>query len=409
VTITARAYVLFDDNDFYGYYSCLSRAYINEYMSCKNNRIEFASDCNVFPVEYLRVENNVLIGHNEFEIDDLHGFSVRGYCYIYNNRIENMGTFNENDGEAIMIEGPNSPYNFGSVISSGRNWIQIEPNINDLNGDRSVLKMHALRYGKLSIAITYGRGMGQIRRITALKDDKYILEKPWEVIPDETSICSVIAPMISPVYYKNIIVNCTKGLWFYGYIVDGVMAENESIDSLGLFIHSTYNALQSRLQFNWYNRMVGNEISGVSRKTNIASIAYNTGRNTDTMPGFTKGQFYSTQIYGTEIKNNIITGDKTKIPINTSVRMTEAPNVSGIVLYSASYSSYNDGKSVAGDGMNSMVTGNILNNLESAINISRCNYGQVLENNIFSGNNLNIKDYTQNGSNFEYSENTIIN
>ncbi len=398
VGITADAHFLCADSDFTGHEAELVRSYMNEYNLYQNNRAEFATNCIVMVAAYTFVENNHIIGHPEYE-EDLHGFSVRGNSLSYNNVIESVGTMSNNDGEAIMNEGPNSPKNFGRVTAGGEDWVEIQPNINreeDEEGnpivppERSEIKMpDDMRYGKLTAAITYGTGMGQTRTVTGVLDGKFLLERPWDVVPDETSIVSVVALAPNTIYYKNTIKNCTKGLWFYGYITDSVMSDNVSINSLGTFIHAAHNYGQNRLQFDWYNRIQNTTITGVSRKTNIASIAFNAGRAGATSET-AYGQFYSTLIYGTEVRNNTIVGDLEKVPVDPDVYMTESPNVSGIVAFATEYSSAYDNKGVAGDAMNTVITGNQLSNLWDAVNLSRCIYGQVVEGNTYENVKNNV-------------------
>jgi hypothetical protein len=158
-----------------------------------------------------------------------------------------------------------------------------------------------------------------------------------------------------------------------------VVAENTSIDCDGVFMFSCMYAsdrLPSPMYYfapNYFNRITGNTIKGVSRKSHRAGIGLNTTRE-----GKTNGIYFAVQDYGNEFRNNTITGDPSAKPLS---EVTEAPAVSGIFILATVHSSDYDHKNIAGDATNQLVEDNTLSNVAAGINLSRCIYGQVIRNN----------------------------
>lgn len=364
--------------DFKGFH-LESHNYVSEYVTVKNNNFEFGQGVFIYTGDYLFLENNNIIGHQEINREK-HGFMFRANAYVYRNSVSHTGSSedpmneNWNDGEALCNETPAANHNYGAIASSTSNTVFVGKTA----GPFVIPKANI--YNHLAVMIIDGKGLGQYRRVQQINTDakSIVLEKEWDVIPDSTSLFTLINPNENTTYYKNIIYDNPKGYWLFGNSIDCVVADNVSVNCDGVFIwccryvNSTTTSPMYYFAPNYFNRIVGNIITGVSRKSHRAGIGINCTRETD------RGSYYGVEAYANEIRNNHITGDPSEKALDS---VTEAPAVSGIFLYATMSSSMYDGKNIAGDITNTIIEDNQLSKLSTGISLSRCIYGQVVRNN----------------------------
>jgi nitrous oxidase accessory protein NosD len=357
-----------------------SHNYVNEYVTVKNNNFEFGQGVFIYTADYLFLENNCIIGHTEINREK-HGFMFRANAWVYHNSVSHTGSdedpLNENwnDGEALCNETPGGNHNFGSIVSSSSNTIVAGKTA----GPFLIPKMNIFNH--LVVMIINGRGLGQYRRVQRIDTiaKKIILEKEWDVIPDSTSRFTLMNPNENTTYYKNIIYDNPKGYWLFGNSIDCVVADNISVNCDGVFIfccrYVNPDGVWPMYYFvpNYFNRITGNIITGISRKSHRAGIGLNCTRED------AGGSYYGVEAYANEIRNNYILGNSSEKALAS---VTEAPAVSGIFLFTTVSSSLYDGKDVAGDITNTLIEDNQLSNLSTGISLSRCIYGQVVRNNL---------------------------
>lgn len=355
-----------------------SHNYVSEYVTVRDNYAEFAMGVFVYTGDFLFLENNRINGHTEINREK-HGFMIRANSYLYNNVVahtgskEGPGNDNFNDGEAICNETPGGTHNFGYVRTAGRRSLTAGYTY----GPFRIPSVEI--YNHRSVLIVHGKGLGQLRRVASMDtaSRRITVDRAWTVIPDSTSRFTLIEPNENIVYYKNTIIDNPKGYWLFGNSIDCVVAANNSIDCDGIFLFSCIYTNDEDPQYyfapNYFNRIIHNRISGISRKSRRAGIGMNSTRE-----GRTNGSYVGVTNYGNEIRDNYITGQPAETPL---AQVTEAPAVSGIFIYSTVHSSAYDGKNVAGDATNQIVEGNTLHELRAGINLSRCCYGQVLRDN----------------------------
>ncbi|HEV8082162.1 MAG TPA: glycosyl hydrolase family 28-related protein [Chitinophagaceae bacterium] len=355
-----------------------SHNYVSDYITVKNNYFEFAQGVFIYTGNYLFLENNYITGHTEINREK-HGFMLRANAYVYNNTVAHTGSeedpLNENwnDGEALCNETPGGNHNFGAIVSAARNTIIVGKTAGPFKDPEEEI------YNHRSVMIIDGRGLGQYRRVAHIDtiSKTVTLEKDWNLIPDSTSRFTLLEPNENITYYKNTIIDNPKGIWLFGNSIDCVAAENKSIDCDGIFIFSCmYTNDENPMYYfvpNYFNRITGNIIKGLSRKSHRAGIGLNSTRE-----GSSNGAYFGVQQYANEIRNNFISGDALAQPL---AQVTEAPAASGIFIYAATHSSLYDNKNIAGDATNHIVEDNTLENLSAGISLSRCIYGQVISNN----------------------------
>ena len=368
--------MLIQDNEFIGFHAMPFITGLSQYYLLRNNYFEYTHGYVVSLSSYFFAENNHLEAvHSELN-EETHGIFGRSNAYMEGNYIKNMGAKDNsyNDGEPLAVEVPNGYFNWGTVLKGTAKGIRVAPNRR--------LTWPTMDYGDLSILIIEGRGQGQLRKVKlpegaypAGQDfNSYTIEvtEPFAVAPDHTSKFTLVAPNENATFYDNEVVDNAKGIWLFGNSIDGVVANNKSIDSEGIFIWSNGDA--TAIVPDYYNRIVNNDLTGVSRRSGYGGIGFNTGRTGG------RNYFFATDVYSTEILNNKITGGFNP----TAVGNTEAPPLNGIYAWAASYSSLYDNILGTHDAINTLIIGNELNDVDKGVQVSHSNYGVIIQDNTYS-------------------------
>ncbi len=361
--------------NFAGWRGTIPSSGVARYFTLRNNSFEYATGYVAGKSTYSFYENNNVIVHSESNMES-HGLDARSDAYIANNYIQGAGgppkTFN--DGEAIMLEPPSGNFNYGQVASATATSITVTaPAV-------TLVAPVNLDFGDLSIMITEGRGLGQLRRVSVNAATGVFTianDKPFDVTPDSTSRWTLYAPMRNATVYKNIISNCAKGIWIYGNACDDVVADNMSMDSAGIYIHAITGNISSvgTSSPSYFTRLTRNTVQGLSRWGNFAGIGLNTGRWNS------GGSYLDVQTLGTVISNNVIFGDKDAVT-SPSFYPGEMGPYSGIYAISYGFSNQSNGLGT-GDATNTIIEGNHLCDLKYGVNLSRADSGNLISANSY--------------------------
>ncbi len=84
-----------------------------------------------------------------------------------------------------------------------------------------------------NIQLVEGRGAGQTRTVTALTNNVATIDRPWSIVPDETSRYAVAAERQHLLYVDNDTEDSSIAIQLYGGLTDGVLARNRSSRSGG--------------------------------------------------------------------------------------------------------------------------------------------------------------------------------
>ncbi|MFD2163521.1 glycoside hydrolase family 55 protein [Paradesertivirga mongoliensis] len=189
------------------------------------------------------------------------GGSTR-HTYLENNRtldlaVRPVGT-DQNSGEQFLWEGFSAKW-YGKVVSS-------KPSSTTLHKFSKALVPF-----KTTAVITKGRGVGQSRLISAVKDGIILLDRPWNLPPDKSSTIAIGHFADRIVMYKNYIdgkaesvhsenITASTGIQPYGgvlnFIADGnIITEVRS----GLANWSTQHSIG--IDPNYFNLYVNNKIT----------------------------------------------------------------------------------------------------------------------------------------------------
>jgi hypothetical protein len=361
-----RERVIVKGCSFTGYHAQPFITGMSEYYTLEGNYFEFTLGYVVSLSTYFFAEgNHIRAVHPELN-EESHGIFGRSSAYMAENTVENTGAADNsyNDGEPLAVEVPNGYFNYGRVLAATPLSVTVAP--------RKALAWPTMDYGELSVAITNGRGMGQLRKVASISGYVIAVDRPFDVAPDATSAFTLIAPNENATICNNTVINNAKGIWLFGNSFDGLVAGNRSIDSEGIFIWS--NRGPDGTVPDYYTRIAGNELTGASRRTGQSGIGYNTGRSDGSAA-------FSVDVYSTEILGNSIAG-----PAGGSAAGgdTEAPELSGIYCASASYASGYDGDPSFADSMNTIIGGNTLSGLKTGVTLTHSISGQIVAGNRYS-------------------------
>jgi len=380
-----KSRALCEDCKFIGYCAVPYINYITNYYTVRRNYFEYCTGVIVNSGSRCFFEANKIVGRRQYALpsDDLHGLFARDRVYMADNVVEGMGSLvDNNDGEALCVEVPSANFNSGGVIAATMTTLKVSPQV--------PLVAPPVYFGHLAVAIVDGRGLGQLRRVTSIRpiDNILTVGLPWDVIPDSTSVFTLMLPLEQVTFYRNSIRDCWKGLWFFGNSYDSVQAENTSVDSEGIFVWTERNP--GVLIPGYFVRIARNKIMGVSPKSQHGGICCYTGQPDR------NGAYHSTLAYGFEALDNLISGVPNSKPINA----TEAPPYSGLAVVAAAVKGpLNGSKLEAGFGKNTILSRNQFTNLTTGITIDHSLDGTVIADNDYSAT---VPTFLQNqGGNFD--------
>ncbi|MDD5199086.1 MAG: hypothetical protein PHC88_04725 [Terrimicrobiaceae bacterium] len=387
--LKARERVLLQNNNWVGFGAGPSNEPIKQYCTYKNNYFEYAAGYTHTLADYSFIENNTIVVHGEYN-QDSHGIFTRDNAYVANNSITGAGDKSNvlSDGEIICCEDVAGAFDCGGVISSTPTSMVVSPLV-PLSGAVLTAATSNLSYGSLSVMITDGAGRGQLRKV-AISGNTLSIVSPdpaFTTIPDYTSKWTLILPLNNWTVYKNTGNNCAAGIEPYGNAYDDVIADNTITDCMGIYTYAINGGLSSGGFFqagtmpdvpSYFVRITRNNIQGVSARGNWAGISITTGRWNSPY------NYFDVMAYGTEITGNTIIGD----PAKTTFTMQNGQYIAcipadGILVDGYLYSSMSNGTGV-GDVTNTLIAGNTIWNMPTAVTMTKCITGQMLYSNTTS-------------------------
>ncbi len=357
--------------------------FVKNYVTFKDNVVDNSNGIMVGSyAAYTFYENDSLNGHVPNNVSQHSGLSAHDFSYFGNNYVANIGGAG-NDGEGLLVECPDGPVNYGSVTGGSNMSINAvaQSTTNPLAVPTTTY------YGTLSVQIIDGRGLGQLRKVTSITGNTILVDKPWDVVPDNSSKWQLFFPNQNVTWYKNKINNCGAGYIMYGEWADGVVAENQATNSIGISLTSV--ARNGNFVSGYFNRIVSNTITGVSWYVKYGAISINPAR----FNSLFNGVYAGVQMYGNEIRGNTVSGDASQTPVVGYTAPNTKANIALCEFYGTNfYGGYYTGSFIARDLLNTIIDGNGLNNSKYGIEISRGVYGVVECNNTIQ--NVTISTYS---------------
>jgi hypothetical protein len=390
----ANERVLIENNDFVGWEATMADTHTNQYCIVKNNTFDYSSGYVANTATYAFFEGNT-VNCNSQNDQETHGLDGRSDAYFYDNTISNVGdaaSDTYNDGEGIMCEGPDGNFDQGAVTSSTSTVLTVSP--------LEPLTVPDPTFGTLSVMITDGRGVGQLRTVVPgtgvnVSADTITVTEPFTITPDSSSQFTLLTPNENMTVYDNTLTNNAKGIWMYGNGFDDVAADNTLTNCRGILVYAVTDISDPGYHSspNYFARITGNTLTGVSPRDGYGGISVTSGRS-----GPVGMTFVNIQDLGTDIIGNTITGSTTPPPGGSE---TEAPPFSGIAIVAAGFSR-DEGTGGTGDITDTMIQNNTLKILTDGITLTGTDDGQMIFDNVYGAS---VSTFLQNQ--FGTSDNTI--
>ena len=391
----ANQRVLIENNDFVGWEETMADTSTNQYCIIKNNTFDYSCGYVANTATYAFFENNT-VNCNSQNDQETHGLDGRSDAYFYDNTISNVGdaaSATPNDGEGIMCENPGGEFDQGAVTSSSSTVLTVSPLV--------PLTVPDPTFGTLSVMITDGRGVGQLRTVVPgtgvnVSADTITVTQPFTITPDSSSQFTLLTPNENMTVYDNTLTNNAKGIWMYGNGFNDVAADNTLTNCRGILVYAVTDVSIPGYHSspNYFARITGNTLTGVSPRDGYGGISVTSGISGPAGTGY-----QNIQDLGTDIIGNTVTGSTTPPPGGS---LTEAPPFSGIAIVAAGFSR-DEGTGTTGDITDTLIQNNTLKVLADGITLTGTDYGQLIFNNVY-GASVTTFYQQQNGT----SDNTLL-
>lgn len=370
---------LMKDNHWVGWLAITTMSATSQYGIITGNHYEYASGGVANYAMYGFTENNTVIVHPDpnpsppphDSSGESHGIFTRSNAYVASNNISGVGTKTYNDGETIAFESVGSEGNFnrGSVVSAAANAMTVTPSAPLVNP--------VIFEGELNVLITDGRGLGELRKVTAISGNTITVATLFDIIPDSTSKWLLFTPNKNITIYNNTGNDNTQGIVMFGNGYDVVAAKNTLSNTAGIVVWGINGARDFP---SYFIRVAGNTITGTSRRGNRSGIGMETGRWSGP-----NAPYLDVIGYGLEIIGNRLIGNGA-FPNHVDITTSDAgPFISGINALCFEYGNRPNEGSGTSDITNTLIEGNTLSNLTTGITLSHLGYGQVVRNNTYDG------------------------
>ena len=232
--------------------------------------------------------------------------------YVMNNVASRVGELNYNSGEHILFEEQTVMYVGNATYNPDDNALTLDSMSDDKwvwDGNTKTYKFRGYitndageiqaagadrRIVDQAIIISKGRGAGQWRVITDARPGHIVvLDRPFDIEPDETSVFVMAPAFLEPVVYNNTIegpemyyknYNSTTGVNAYATMLGTVIDRNNfSQMQTGIALNPHYNmreytfmgkTVSVDFNFNMYSQvLIMNNISATSAEGRIAEMS----------------------------------------------------------------------------------------------------------------------------------------
>ena len=181
---------------------------------------------------------NPVVAHHGFVADFAYRISLIGNTFDVINGPVTAKL--RNDGETILTEGGGGSRteNFGTVKTASATTITDGANV--INVDPFALGSIPETY---AVAIVAGTGAGQRRRVLSYANSTLTVDRPWDVVPDTTSVYSTFVWGLKDVLIiGNTLIDNPRGIWLYQCSVEGILIAGNAIrEGGGIFLRSYEN------------------------------------------------------------------------------------------------------------------------------------------------------------------------
>jgi hypothetical protein len=107
------------------------------------------------------------------------------------------------------------------------------------------------------VFILGGKGMGQFAQIDRIDSDVVHLDRPWRVLPDESSVITITMMQQNYLFIDNEFTDAGIAIQYYGTSINHIAAGNKSIRTAGFYNSGRW---YRHYQPSWYCQFLDNEI-----------------------------------------------------------------------------------------------------------------------------------------------------
>ena len=320
--------------------------------------------------------------------------------YYGNNKI--IGTigdqrqgFDDNSGEGICNQATQR-IQVNNLTNATANTIQANVDFDRIKaGEDPVVQKRGKQIIGAKIAITSGRGTGQVRRVVGAAGDTITVDRDWDVIPEPGDVFYIDGAMPERyIIVNNQIEAKTRkgGIMLYNNSYDNVIDNNVMTNSGGIWLGKAQVKEQNRNTISFYNYIANNQLSGgiMEKEGGLRDNALSIGTGDDGGVVLASDpDINAVSQFGNLYRRNTINGSGKTIMAKSS--------------YNESFVKYN-GFVVATPDTNNrnieMVKGlildqNVNHNSVNGVTLSNLAYNTFLYNNDFTDNKI---DYNDSGS-----------
>lgn len=331
----------------------------------------------------------VFIENSYFDCDaygvgiESHGLSIRSDTYVAYTYVTNTGArgpeLARNDGESLLVEVPSGYHSTGYVLDATERTITL-----DYKAGTYIQENTSIHYNKFAVYIADGTGQGQYRYIERAGVNEYgncyeLMEgeSDWDIIPDSTSIFSIINPIANVTVYHFKAYDCAASLCMYYNTMDAVVYESTLVDTAGITLwgSSVGGMNGARTTPSQNVRIEKNDISGVGANYN-EGISKAQGTGGIQLVAKKEGDYIGVTMMGITVRDNYL---HDLIPDIVNEQESES-NYPGMVVFS----SYTEGMENANRSRYIVIENNTVENAQGGIYVDKLFTGVVVRNNVLT-------------------------
>jgi dienelactone hydrolase len=228
----------------------------------RNNRVHYAAGRFGFNDSYNGIiENNHItrLGDLQNPKGETGGFNI-DYAQdivVMANHLDVVGKDieNRNQGETILSQGGNPDQQATGIVTSAT-----ATSVTDAQQKWGLIKTPSLGSAD-AIAIIDGKGTGQWRRLVSNTANTVKIDRPWDVIPDQTSHYSIMRWSAEDWLVKgNVLEDNNRGIWFYCGATDLAIVGNKLKNSEGIYLRSDQRLTMGRYNLIWNALVENNQV-----------------------------------------------------------------------------------------------------------------------------------------------------
>jgi hypothetical protein len=253
--------------------------------------------------------------------------------WVFQNRSEGVANCT-NANEEYMSEYGYSAWT-GHIISTDDTGVELEQSLDDrvLTHGGGTIKdnLHEHRW---ILFIMKGRGLGQYRSVTGISGNKIYIDRPWDVLPDESTFFNLVT-----VTEHNMWINNYSGMgsgnsqfiWLAG--VENIIAGHQMLLSAGISLYATMLEEDEKGEITDLGILAFNQVIGCDSRYSGTGILLWTNYNYTWWSDISDMPYKYTNILGNIMRwNSIVGGSDANYMKNQSVWL-QVEKISGIQMY----------------------------------------------------------------------------